>query len=209
MPLYSARSDHSESDKLSLAVAIAQKYDVKRLGNATSKYNCHSYAWYFTSSQNTSFVAHPGRYFNDPHAIRATTAGQGDIVVYFDETGKSIHSAVISAVSGNSITCQSKWGANGLFEHRLTQVPGDYCGSDGQIRYAILSYLRAHNYVATVIDTAYHRLTCKFCDLNVTEAHTADSRTGKCITCGSVVSSTIFRAVLPESPDTEPCEHHR
>lgn len=39
VPLYSARSDHSESDKLSLAVAIAQQYDVKRLGNATSKYN--------------------------------------------------------------------------------------------------------------------------------------------------------------------------
>ena len=210
VPLYTARGDHSYADRQRLDAEIVQMFGVELLGSATSKYNCHSYAWYQKSVQNPSWILHVDRYYEDTHARRTEVPSAGDIVVYYGSDGYPLHSAVVKNVSSSGIVCESKWGARGLYEHLHTNVPPGYrLYTGGPVSCEFYTYLRAHNYVATVIDTAYHRLTCKFCDLNVTEAHTADPRTGKCITCGSVVSSTIFRAVLPESPDTEHCEHHR
>ena len=210
VPLYTARGDHSYADQQRQDAIAVLEYGVGVLGPATSKYNCHSYAWYQKSVQNPSWILHVDRYCEDTHARRTEVPSAGDIVVYYGSDGYPVHSAVVKSVSSSGIVCESKWGAAGLYEHLYTNVPPDYrLYTGGPVSCEFYTYLRAHNYVATVIDTAYHRLTCKFCDLNVTEAHTADPRTGKCITCGSVVSSTIFRAVLPESPDTEHCEHHR
>ena len=197
VPLYTARDDYTYAEKQDVTAYFVQKYGVGVLGPATSKYNCHSYAWYQKSVQNPSWILHVDRYCEDTHARRTEVPSAGDIVVYYGSDGYPVHSAVVKSVSSSGIVCESKWGAAGLYEHLYTNVPPDYrLYTGGPVSCEFYTYLRAHNYVATVIDTAYHRLTCKFCDLDVTEAHTADPRTGKCITCRSVRRASTAR--LPD-----------
>jgi len=98
-----------------------------RYKNATPKreenpaYNCHSYAWYSTSSGNLYWLngGYAAYYMSDGSYTEVTSAKSGDKVWY----GSSDHSAIVSSVSGGTVTVISKWGALGLFEHSVEHCP--------------------------------------------------------------------------------------
>ncbi len=107
----------------------------------TTRYNCHSYAWY---SQNTAYnsywIPYPDNYYLDDSYFEVNVPRSGDIICYFDNKGtaslsddENIHSGIVetydpSIVSNNicgnanQVTVISKWGSGGLFRHR-----GDIC----------------------------------------------------------------------------------
>ncbi|HHT67361.1 MAG TPA: hypothetical protein GX010_03960 [Erysipelotrichaceae bacterium] len=106
--------------------------DATRVGPSTSKYNCHSYAWYMQSTLNTYWMNYPYEYYTDG-SYEESTGDAGDIICYFDEYGENLHSGIVIARStgtsngvcgdSNLVTVKSKWGACGLYEHRGDQCP--------------------------------------------------------------------------------------
>ena len=204
VPLYTALSDFSDSEKVSVSTATAAKYGIEKLGNATSVYNCHSYAWYQSSTSNSSWIKDVTIYMLDDHSDILSKAEVGSIAVYFDSNNQPVHSAVVTNVNGDNITCQSKWGANGLFEHNIGTVPSGYTYSSTTIKVLFIRYARNHSNTIIIDNAATHTLTCKVCGWTLTEAHVENIMTGKCIVCGldapfMTYMNTVW--VLPH------CEH--
>ncbi|WP_379145891.1 hypothetical protein [Paenibacillus sp. sgz500992] len=84
-------------------------------------YNCHSYAWYSTSSANTHWMNSSSGYRTDG-SYTSGTARVGSKVDY----GAGDHSAIVTYVGGGSgpnITVKSKWGHNGVFSHNIVDSP--------------------------------------------------------------------------------------
>ena len=80
-------------------------------------YNCHSYAWYSTSTGNLYWLNQSGAssYMADGSYISTTAPQSGDKVWY----GSADHSAIYYRNS----TVTSKWGALGLFRHNVSYCP--------------------------------------------------------------------------------------
>ncbi|MDE5546800.1 MAG: hypothetical protein K2I88_04995 [Anaeroplasmataceae bacterium] len=100
-----------------------------RLRSASNKYNCHSYAWYSSSTSNTYWMDDPSLYYKDGSYTEVRTPQNGDIICYFDDNGTpndfsddtNLHSGIVisynSSVSSNGIcgnsnqvVVRSKWG---------------------------------------------------------------------------------------------------
>lgn len=100
-------------------------------GEATVKYNCHSYAWYSQAINNQYWI-------NDPYRYRSTgwikSTGwtdtipsgiqSGDRVDYYLRPNSNPHSALVYSPMLNLFS--SKWGSAGLYVHCLR----DYRTSD-------------------------------------------------------------------------------
>ena len=85
-------------------------------------YNCHSYAWYSTSSTNNAWMDDPSMYMEDGSYER-TTAAVGCNVAYKRTDGECFHSGKIVATTGGPVTVRSKWGPLGLFTHAINDCP--------------------------------------------------------------------------------------
>lgn len=106
--------------------------NAKKIRAATIKYNCHSYAWYSTSTSNKHWLNDPRKYWSDKSYSKYESSKGGipskvkrkSKVVYWD--GKElIHSAIVT--SNKKFT--SKWGMCGLYEHSPKDCP--YSQGDG------------------------------------------------------------------------------
>ncbi len=103
--------------------------DVTVLRDPTGKYNCHSYAWYDTSSSNTYWMNDPTPYMTDGSydMIASTTdftkvpseVSYNAKVVWLDSSGEAIH----SGIKLSSTTVVSKWGICGLYRHEQNYSP--------------------------------------------------------------------------------------
>ena len=89
-----------------------------RLSTATWNYNCHSYAWYLSSTGNTWWMDDASYYMTYGYYNQVTNPTTGDKVYY---TGA--HSGNVTSVSGSNITVTSKWGAAGLYRHPINDCP--------------------------------------------------------------------------------------
>lgn len=89
-----------------------------RLSTATYNYNCHSYAWYLSSTGNTWWMDDPSYYMTYGYYNQVTNPTAGDKIYY---TGA--HSGNVTSVSGSNITVTSKWGAAGLYRHPINDCP--------------------------------------------------------------------------------------
>lgn len=114
--------------------------DAVLLGNPTTAYNCHSYAWYSqNTSTNTYWMNDPTQYYTDYSYCEVSTPRAGDIICYFDDKGTTstaddvnLHSGIVTSVNdslvndvcgmASLVNVTSKWGRHGLFSHR-----GDIC----------------------------------------------------------------------------------
>lgn len=91
--------------------------------NATSlreenpAYNCHSYAWYSTSSGNLYWMNSPWAYMTDGSYTRTYSPTNGDKVCYESDD----HSAIYI----RSGVVHSKWGAMGVYQHAPNYSPYD------------------------------------------------------------------------------------
>jgi len=100
---------------------------VNRIRSATGKYNCHSYAWYSTSSSNNIWITSSLSYTSDQYytliaygtqAVIPTNAPVGSKVVYPSDGH--------SAKKYSSTKLISKWGDWGLCIHTPGYCPYTY-----------------------------------------------------------------------------------
>jgi len=99
-----------------------------RLRGYNIKYNCHSYAWYNTSSTNLYWIDNPISYMTDG-SYRSSSAVAGAKVFYDSALGQMFdHSAIAyNTPAGGSFDVTSKWGESGLYQHALMYCPyADY-----------------------------------------------------------------------------------
>lgn len=92
---------------------------MSKVSDHTPAYNCHSYAWHSSSPNNKYWIPDPDIYMGDGSYTRQTSAGVG----YKANWSGTVHSAIVQSVSGSSVTCISKWGAMGVYIHRLNDCP--------------------------------------------------------------------------------------
>ena len=97
------------------------------LRNPTTKYNCHSYAWYSTSASNTKWIPYADSYMNDGSYEERSKWGNiftGD-KVYYSKSGYE-HSGIVynnSSLNYKNVWVTSKWGAMGLVRHLINNCP--------------------------------------------------------------------------------------
>lgn len=95
------------------------------VSTATRKYNCHSYAWYWSSPSNIYWMDNPWAYMHDGSYTSVSTPSTAHKAFY-----SSNHSANIYDATGNSFSNTyviSKWGTAPLMIHKITYGP--YGGS--------------------------------------------------------------------------------
>lgn len=196
--LYDAQSEYTSSQKSSIqASTLAAFPDITALGLPTTAYNCHSYAWYYQSTANPYWIFDIENYTIDVHTNELTSGNwsdckSGDIIVYYGSDGLPVHSAVIKSVSGSSVTCISKWGADGLYQHNAGDVPANYFYNynSGVLKMDVYR-LTGHTLSVVSKNATTHTQECRICPKTITETHTFDLLTNKCKTCSYLKSGEI------------------
>lgn len=139
------------SEKIAEINTNSDRIGGERLYSATSRFNCHSYAWYKYSTDNPYWISKITEFIKDGACTRiANDAAQPkDIIVYYDINHTLVHSGVIESVSSTgALTICSKWGQAGVYRHAVEQVPPNYLAnrSTGEVDCKIFRY---HDYVYT------------------------------------------------------------
>ena len=139
-----------------------------RVGDASPKYNCHSYAWYMQSTENPYWMNDPSAYYIDGSYMEVSEPSVGDRICYFKSNGKNDHSGIVISISDNEIRIRSKWGSYGLYEHSIYDCiyTSSYGGSAD-----IVKFYHRHEYNYISVNTTTHTRTCA-CGINTTEKHT-------------------------------------
>ena len=170
-----------------------------RLSSATSKYNCHSYAWYQQSDKNPYWMNDPSAYWEDG-SYAESKGNAGDIVVYYDGN-QPIHSGVVerrvetytSSLSDlENIQVTSKRGKVGLYSHLGSDSP--YKTSTTRIEYFTLN---SHSHVFDSyqwLNYKQHKAICS-CGYKITQGHVVASgsfsngeRYANCLSCGGLAT---------------------
>lgn len=158
----------------------------------TALYNCHSYAWYMSSTDNTYWIDDPSAFITDSHTQRIeynvpediSNLHVWDIITYWRD-GKCEHSGLIISLANNTIRCRSKWGGYGLYEHDYNYVPEEYTdGTGNSVDIKIYRYAQGvHTLRYTSLGTSHHRVFCLLCNYSYNESHTPNAQGTKCIKC--------------------------
>lgn len=93
-------------------------YGVVMVRNPSRSYNCHSYAWHSTASNNPYWMDDPSAYISDGSYV-SSEATIGNKITYRKSDGTYWHSGIVTG--SGEIT--SKWGMMGVFEHGITNNP--------------------------------------------------------------------------------------
>lgn len=130
--------DYTDKEKAQIKDYVMSSYQIFMqlyAGDATVKYNCHSYAWYSQAIQNDYWISDPynfrlGRWIKSTGWTNTIPSGinSGDIVDYYRSESDRPHSAVVYSPMLNLFA--SKWGSAGLYVHSPTEVPADYYSKD-------------------------------------------------------------------------------
>lgn len=133
----------TEEDKAKMAETLREDYpNADILAPPTSRYNCHSYAWYHSSKKWNPFcLEEPDQYWQDKSYSRVTVPAKGDIVYY--GTSGNEHSGVVAEIDNSRIRVVSKWGMDCLVSHDLDDCP--YYRNNGKdISYYRCNYKKGH-----------------------------------------------------------------
>ena len=185
-----------------------------KIENPTADYNCHFYAWYSqdinVDSDDLHWIPTPDVFINeDQHRVyignqddveNGLELEYGTIATYWigsEGNRICVHSAyVIDVDSQGNVTCESKWGKAGLYEHALDEVPWIYLnietGFTPDVEY--YSYVQGeHDLTYSSIDHDEHFTDCRDCDYSVYESHSnkyvsvsATEHRSTCSDCGHV-----------------------
>ncbi len=88
------------------------------MSTSTAKYNCHSYAWYYSSTHNKYWMNYPSAYMNDGSYYQTNNVSLGDVAYYNGE-----HSALIYSNPNHAERYISKWGPGPLMVHTPYDSP--------------------------------------------------------------------------------------
>lgn len=116
--------DYTSAEKTAINNYYAGTFSSATLvSSSTAKYNCHSYAWYSTSTANNRWINNPLNYYNDgSYKYRGSTGITSDKVFYVN-AGYVEH----SAIKTSSTLFTSKWGQGPVMRHSPSYSP--YGGS--------------------------------------------------------------------------------
>ncbi len=118
-------TDWTPAERAQLNAQTEMAYpNATRLRDASKKYNCHSYAWYSTSAANRYWINDPSVYMTDGSYVQTGSSAVGN-KVYWKSGSSPVHSGILALNSvGNPwISCNSKWGQLGLYNHALDDCP--------------------------------------------------------------------------------------
>lgn len=119
-------TDWTASEKSDInAQWLAAYPNILIVSNPTKKYNCHSYAWYSTSTSNYYWMDDPSAYMSDGSYdnVSQSTMLVGDKVHW----NNGSHSGIVKGVGQSSCKFVSKWGPSGVYIHYPNDCP--YSGS--------------------------------------------------------------------------------
>lgn len=113
----------NEFDDLEAEYALNYPQAVK-IGSISPSYNCHSYAWYSTASNNRYWITDINPYLLDGsyEGINYYLASSGDKALYVEGTSTITHSARVNSFKNDHLYLTSKWAFMGVYSHR-----DDYC----------------------------------------------------------------------------------
>lgn len=142
--------EHTRTEHQSYDISeVVNVYGVTLVEPGSCVYNCHHFAWYlngdYANDELTKlWINNPSPYMTDGSYARiysgtlntlaySANIQNGDIIFYgnLSDSGDDWHSAIYiaDAVTGAPIStqmCISKWGAFGIFEHTMGNVPAAY-----------------------------------------------------------------------------------
>lgn len=129
VPVFKRGEELSAAQKAAMDAWVTKTYPgTTVLRTATTNYNCHSYAWYSTSTANQYWMNDPTAYRTDGSYKFTSTWAVGR-KMYYDYPGYH-HSGNISAIYGSGgvsgTELYSKWGSYGLVKHRSNNCPYYY-----------------------------------------------------------------------------------
>ena len=109
---------------------INKQYDkaypnATRQRSASGKYNCHSYAFYSTSTSNNKWMNNPSAYWNDGSYHETSLISGGRKLEFFSGSSPQHSAIVVSAYT--SVILESKWGKCGVYRHTTSNCPYTYC----------------------------------------------------------------------------------
>ncbi len=96
-----------------------------RKASATKNYNCHSYAWYSQSTNNTYWMNDPSKYMSDgSYKLHTDLRPRVGFKAYYYNGNHTAVVQEIKMVDGSqTFWYQSKWGQAGLYYHTLYYSP--------------------------------------------------------------------------------------
>ena len=103
---------------------VASRYpSASKIRSASNRYNCHSYAWYSTSSSNPYWMNDPSAYMKDGSYSNVGFYPTAVNQKLFDPYNN--HSGIIYKTGSSVYTVEitSKWGEYGLYRHVLYYGP--------------------------------------------------------------------------------------
>ena len=121
-------SDFSSSTKTSINNYFISAYpNAQFVSTSTQKYNCHSFAWYSSSTSNHFWMNNPSAYMSDG-SYTQTSSCLNATKLFYTNGG---HSARVYDAISNSLsttTVKSKWGNGPLMIHKALYCPYNSTG---------------------------------------------------------------------------------
>lgn len=118
--------EFTQSEKDSIAKRFkAARPQIEVISEATSTYNCHSYAWYNSSSQwNHYWMNYPTTYMSDGSYTKIPAINQciNRDIIYYGTPGEE-HSGVLLSKPSGGFHVLSKWGKGPLILHDINDCP--------------------------------------------------------------------------------------
>lgn len=116
---YSDHENITESQANTKTSYYATNFGASIVSWSNPSYNCHSYAWYSTSTSNIYWINGPDLYMLDGSYTEVYSPAVGDRVTY--KNGTSLyHTGIVTGISGGTVYVTSKWGYCGVLTHTLT-----------------------------------------------------------------------------------------
>ncbi len=124
---YDRTPELTQAQKNAVEEQVLMVYNLYPAGDATVKYNCHSYAWHSQSiNTNKYWINYPDDYLSDPLVLLTFAPIVGDRIVYKRSINDRFqHSGIIISNNG-TLLIKSKWGAWGLYNHTVGNCPAEY-----------------------------------------------------------------------------------
>lgn len=139
--VYQRSPEVTDAEKEMYTREIDSRYPhTSKLSEATVNYNCHSYAWYSTSTSNPYWIGFyivPDMYMTDGSYIQTTSnsLATGTKMWYNNGEHSAIFRNYMTILGSVTMAAESKWGMCGLYSHPYNHCP--YYSEAGSITYWI------------------------------------------------------------------------
>lgn len=118
-----------------------------RVHEPTSRYNCHSYAWYKAQTWNPYWLSNIVPFTSDNACTQVTTPIQDKDIIAYYYNGQLQHSGIVYSKSGGQTIIKSKFGQGGVYLHTPESVPYTHNS---------IIYYRYHDYAQQYTGNHYH-----------------------------------------------------